>query len=380
MEDDNNKSPEEATLQHENVNFNRVSAVAERWMQDFMFVSLCRRFKEGKLEEFNAALQTFEAIQSNSTAANRTLKGEHAQKKKICSFLTRIMHGKQLDMKFEQDQQVMPLMSAAKFWLDLEDTVEDEKFFENVTVLLLVQSVALCLEKGQRSSATSALNWFENNINFPKNLRVMLSTIATRSDTYHPFLMSFTYSRLLDSVQSYLDAYLEKNPSDYILQQAVKTVQSSQSSEAPEDDEERDETLVESDGVDESEETSGKIQANTTCLKTKRKLCSTKLTDMWIPASCKKLPNLRIKVSRHDVSQLMFPRKSPEKPADTTKMIRTRQRWNWKLDGYLKSGVARHGVGQWARILLEYDFEGRTGTMLKDRWRILVKSGKVNPN
>lgn len=40
--------------------FSRVSAVVTGWTFDFMFVSLCRRFKEGKLDEFNDTLSTFE--------------------------------------------------------------------------------------------------------------------------------------------------------------------------------------------------------------------------------------------------------------------------------------------------------------------------------
>lgn len=33
----------------------------------------------------------------------------------------------------------MPLMSAAKLWLGLKSTVADEKLFEEITILLLVQ-------------------------------------------------------------------------------------------------------------------------------------------------------------------------------------------------------------------------------------------------
>lgn len=36
----------------------------------------------------------------------------------------------------------MPLMSAAQIWSDLEDTVEDESLFKNITVLLLVQVIS----------------------------------------------------------------------------------------------------------------------------------------------------------------------------------------------------------------------------------------------
>ncbi|CAF98026.1 unnamed protein product, partial [Tetraodon nigroviridis] len=45
--------------------------------------------------------------------------------------------------------------------------------------------------------------------------------------------------------------------------------------------------------------------------------------------------------------------------------------WTAKLDKNLMDGVKRHGQGKWSRILLDYDFEGRTGVMLKDRWRVL---------
>lgn len=34
---------------------------------------------------------------------------------------------------------MMPLMSAAKLWLDLKSTVADDKMFDDITVLLLVQ-------------------------------------------------------------------------------------------------------------------------------------------------------------------------------------------------------------------------------------------------
>eukprot|EP00064_Thunnus_orientalis_P002146 superscaffoldBa00000149_g2153 len=200
-----------------------------------------------------------------------SLKGDLCDEKTvICAFLARVMHGKQLDVVFEEDDSVMPLMSAAKIWSQLRETAEDESLFENITILLLVQSVAVCLEKGQRSSASSALKWFENNHEFPQNLTVKLTTIVTQRDTYHPFLMSFSFSRLLETIQSFLDTYLEKNPSDFLL-----------------------------------------------------------------------------------------------------------KKWNAQMDKNLKDGVKRHGQGKWSRILLDYDFEGRTGTMLKDRWRILMRAHKV---
>lgn len=44
----------------ESVSFSHVSAVVTGWTLDFMFVSLCRRFKEGGLDEFNETLSAFE--------------------------------------------------------------------------------------------------------------------------------------------------------------------------------------------------------------------------------------------------------------------------------------------------------------------------------
>lgn len=44
----------------EDVSFFQVSTVVTRWNMDFLFVSLCRRFKEGKLDEFDQTLSAFE--------------------------------------------------------------------------------------------------------------------------------------------------------------------------------------------------------------------------------------------------------------------------------------------------------------------------------
>lgn len=53
------------------------------------------------------------------------------------------------------------------------------------------------------------------------------------------------------------------------------------------------------------------------------------------------------------------------------------QKWTFAEDRDLKSGIIRYGLGNWAKILQEFDFEGRTNVMLKDRWRTLEKQMKV---
>ncbi|KAM8730866.1 telomeric repeat-binding factor 1 [Acanthopagrus schlegelii] len=366
-----NESATDASDGDESVSFSQVTAVVTGWTLDFMFVSLCRNFKEGKLEEFNETLSAFEAL-SQSPAIKGTL---HEEKIMICAFLARVIHGKHLDVQFEEDAHVMPLMSAAKVWSNLEDTVADSSLFKNMTILLLVQSVAVCLEKGQRSSASSALKWFEKNNEFPQSLGIRLSKIVKQTETYHPFLMSFSFSRLLETVQSFLDTFLEMNPSDYLLKAATKMVQSSENKGGLEDVVTQDSSL--SQTTNESEDR--KKKENPVCLRTKRKLMSTKIIDVWKPDTIKK-PFVSIRrISEKELAQM-----TSVKSVDTTnnnKAPTTRkrpQKWTRELDLLLMEGVKRHGKGKWCLILKDYDFKGRTGTMLKDRWRVLMKAHLVS--
>lgn len=57
----NNKGAMGANDIDESVCFSRVSAVVSGWTLDFMFLSLCRSFKEGKLDEFSETLSSFES-------------------------------------------------------------------------------------------------------------------------------------------------------------------------------------------------------------------------------------------------------------------------------------------------------------------------------
>ncbi|XP_034428642.1 telomeric repeat-binding factor 1 [Hippoglossus hippoglossus] len=365
----NNKSGTDASELEQSVSFQHVSSVATGWMVDFMFRSLCRHFKEAEFEEFNETLSVFEAI-SKSPALKEDV---YSEKILICAFLARVMHGKQLDVLFEEDQGVMPLMSATKIWSNLEDTVADETVFKNITNLLVVQSVAVCLEKGERSSASSALKWFENNDELPQKVGVKLKTIVAQTETYHPLLMSFSFNHLLETVRSYLEVYLEKNPSDDLLKEATKRVLSSQGVEGLKDKVKHESSHSET--ADESMENDLKTKESTVCLGTKRKLLSTKITEVWKPESGKK-PCVSIRrISKSELTQILS-----EKSMDSTDIQKKRkahQKWTLELDKYLKAGVRLHGPGKWSRILMDYDFEGRTGTMLKDRWRVLMRANEV---
>lgn len=61
MENDtSDEQASEASMREEKVGFQQVVAVASEWMSDFMFLKLCRSFRDGNLEEFNEALPVFE--------------------------------------------------------------------------------------------------------------------------------------------------------------------------------------------------------------------------------------------------------------------------------------------------------------------------------
>ncbi|CAG5895901.1 unnamed protein product [Menidia menidia] len=365
MDRGNNESSSDAESTNKSVNFSHVNTVATGWMLDFMFVGLCRRFRDGKLEEFNETLKIFEAI-SQSKSLKRNC---HKEKILLCAFLARVMHGKQLDVVFEEDESVMPLMSAAKIWSKLKQTVADETLFKKIAVLLLVQSVALCLEKGQRSSASSTLQWFEKHQEFPQKIRVKLSAVVAQMETYDPFLTSYSFQHLQETIQSFLDSYLEENPSDYLLKVATKVVQSQDT-----------EDLEEVTSLDSSvPKTPDKSQQKKR--KMKRKLLSTQMTDVWRPDSAKKPRVSLTRLSITDLSKIPSGKSPETSPVHKTSKPKTsipKKKWTFHLDKYLKQGVKVHGQGKWARILMDYDFEGRTAVMLKDRWRVLVRTHQVS--
>uniref|UniRef100_A0A673APJ6 Uncharacterized protein n=1 Tax=Sphaeramia orbicularis TaxID=375764 RepID=A0A673APJ6_9TELE len=277
----NCEPPEDVDNTDTNVDFSQVKTVATGWMLDFLFVSLCRSFKENNLDEFKDTISAIEGVSVTFVVCNMF----------FC-----------LDVRFDDDNKVMPLMSAAKLWTTLKDTVADEALFKNITVLLLVQVILQTIFFGVFKMVV-----LFNDCLLQQNLKTKLSTVLSKSDSYHPFIMSFSFSRLLETVQA-----LHVTEKHTILPYFLRT---------------------------------------------KRKLLSTRSPEVWMPESCKKVKVCLTKIPKS--GKFCF-------------------KWTAQLDKYLKDGVRRHGLGKWSRILQDYDFEGRTGVMLKDRWRILMKAHKVS--
>ena len=49
--------------------------------------------------------------------------------------------------------------------------------------------------------------------------------MVTKKDLRDPLLNSYSFTHLLETVKTYLDAYLEKNPSDYLVKVSLMYIQ-----------------------------------------------------------------------------------------------------------------------------------------------------------
>ncbi|KAG9283235.1 telomeric repeat-binding factor 1 [Astyanax mexicanus] len=346
--------------------------VARSWMMDFCFRSVCSSYTRSHRERFNHNIRLYEAMVDDEC----DLQEDQQMKRTICCFLSRIMDGKNLEVHYDPSDRVTPLMSAVKVWEFLSEAVDDPALYENVRHLLFIQSVCVCLEKGNAQLAEDALQWLEKEAALPEKLQRKLSTVVTKKDIYDQLLVSFSYSRLLDRINTFLDRFLEKHPSDFLQKSASKVVQArlerAERAEAEQD-------YLESKSPSRTAEVSTNNEANRVSeelsLRPKKKLFSTKTLQPWKPETAKKQLQLQLprrtsilKVSRRSFKGL------PKTGADIPK-YKSKKKWTWEEDMNLKSGVRRYGEGKWTKILEEFQFEGRTSVMLKDRWRTMKKLG-----
>ncbi|XP_061662041.1 telomeric repeat-binding factor 1 isoform X2 [Syngnathoides biaculeatus] len=432
----------------------QMTLVASKWILDFLFVGICRRFKEGTYDAFNDAFSTYETV-----CQTPLLKGGSSKEKTLIgAFLACVMQGKNLDHRFDGDE-AMPLMSAARSWFHLKDAVEDESLFDNIRLHLVVQSVAVCLEKGQRAQASKAVKWFEEHFEYPQKLVAKLSMIAEEMDTYHQLFTVFSFTRLLEVVHAFLDAYLAKNPSDFLLNEAVKAAHWPQSIDPTKEEDKvhraalqtetkpncelimnkklcvslrrqslnellssrasssaNGEEAVLSRGGGDSQKDDARPECKLHAVKRShvsgRRLFSNKpsqldaspdvdgvrqaKTALWnvrcfnmadksgeITAVAKRKlwsPQTNVREPSTEMTPPMCIRQRRARAAEDSVIggNKIRRKWSSELDTKLAQGVRRHGKGKWCQILKDSDFEGRTGSMLKDRWRILERSNKAD--
>ncbi|XP_036411176.1 telomeric repeat-binding factor 1 [Megalops cyprinoides] len=228
--------------------FSDVETVAKGWMLDFLFISACRFFKEDRHLEFNRSLQSLEAILEGCDH----LKKDQKMKMDVCMFLSRIVHGKHIDVQFENEEEVTPLLSALRTWESFSDVVPDKVLYEKIQKLLFIQSVGVCLEKGNHTIASWVLDKLEEQCDIPETLKMKLALIVKKNDAYQQFC---SFNHLVKSVKSFLDWFLSVHPSDFLLK-AATVVALSCGEEETKDPNESGSTIQDEEGLKKSCEAS----------------------------------------------------------------------------------------------------------------------------
>ncbi|XP_066577131.1 telomeric repeat-binding factor 1 [Amia ocellicauda] len=363
---------------NKSVPFPQVEHVAQNWMIDFLFRSLCHYFKHDQYKKFNQTLDVLEAMMEGSCE----LKQDQKKKIHICFLLSRIVNGKNLDVQYEEDEHVTPLLSALSVWNIIKEEIKDDKepLYEEIQKLLFVQAIGVCLEKGQHQKASHVLSWLTEKSKIPQNLKMKLSLILNKRETYHQFLLKFSFDCLLEKIKTFLDSFLKDYPSDFLLKSASKVVEVCQENGLEEEKTETPEsgtTTEEGAGMKSNDENVLHMSPSTSermrkLFRPKRKLLTVQNVNHWKPETARKQNVICQREYKLKGRELSF-ECTAETKAQTPKKPQKRKRWTYEEDMQLKLGVKRFGEGNWSLILRNSKIKDRTGVQLKDRWRILKK-------
>ncbi|KAL6053161.1 hypothetical protein STEG23_025337 [Scotinomys teguina] len=194
-------------------------AVAAGWMLDFLCLSLCRAFRDGRSEDFRRTRDSAEAIIHGLPR----LTAYQLRTVYICQFLTRIAAGKSLDAQFESDERLTPLESALMIWNSIEK--EYDKLHEEIENLIKIQAVAVCMESGSFKEAEEV---FERIFGDPEShtpLERKLLKIISQKDAFHSFFQHFSYNCMMEKVKSYVDCVINEKSSTFLMKAATKVVE-----------------------------------------------------------------------------------------------------------------------------------------------------------
>ncbi|NXP44526.1 TERF1 factor, partial [Heliornis fulica] len=316
-------------------------AVAAEWMLEFACHSLCRHFGEPCAAEFWRWRDVAEAlIKGLSTIPKHQKKTVY-----LCQLLIRIAKGKELECYLKNNKKISALESALSFWTLLEkEEIKLEKLHEDIHCLIKIQTVAVHMENGYFKEAAEVLERLFTDSESDKLLRVKLTTIVKRKDLYVPLLESFNYNLLISKIKLYIELFMKENEDSFLIQAARKQVDS-KGLEA---------IVLQNRTPDVEESKPEEKQRFVFIIMLLRGMLRQDLKLVELRLSLNNLQNV-------------------EKQRDSSVCSRRRQRWTYKEDLQLKSGVREFGVGNWAKILVHGDFNNRTSVMLKDRWRTLCR-------
>uniref|UniRef100_A0A2I3HHN5 Telomeric repeat-binding factor n=1 Tax=Nomascus leucogenys TaxID=61853 RepID=A0A2I3HHN5_NOMLE len=337
-------------------------AVAAGWMLDFLCLSLCRAFRNGRSKDFRRTRNSTEAIIHGLSS----LTAYQLRMIYICQFLTRIAAGKALDAQFENDERITPLESALMIWGSIEK--EHDELHEEIQNLIKIQAIAVCMENGNFKEAEEVFERIFGDPNSYMPFKSKLLMIISQKGTFHSFFQHFSYNHMMEKIKSYVNYVLSEKSSTFLMKAAAKVVESK-----------RTRTITSQDkpnGNDVEMETEANLDTRKRSHKnlflsklqhgTQQRDLNKKERRVGTLQSAKKKKSRRATESRIPVSKSQPV--TPEKHR-----ARKRQASLWEEDKNLRSGMRKYGEGNWSKILLHYKFNNRTSVMLKDRWRTMKK-------
>ncbi|KAB0371635.1 hypothetical protein FD755_016573 [Muntiacus reevesi] len=328
-------------------------AVAAGWMLDFLCVSLCRAFRDGRSDDFHRTRDSAEAIiHGLSSLTAYQLKTIY-----VCQFLTRIAAGKTLVENF------------MSFW---------------------TTAIAVCMENGNFKEAEEVFERVFGDPNSYTPFKRKLLTIISQKDTFHSFFQHFSYNHMMEKIKSYVSCVLNEKSSTFLMKAAAKVVETKRARTTYSEDKpnDKDVELSTEANLDTGKSVSDKQSAVTessgdtvSLLRSHKNLFLSKLKRgneqdfkkkeervETLQSGRKKKENSRRATESKRIRILKSQPVTPEKHRS-----RKKQAWLWEEDKNLRSGVRKYGEGNWSKILSHYEFNNRTSVMLKDRWRTMKK-------
>uniref|UniRef100_A0A8D2HIJ7 Telomeric repeat-binding factor n=1 Tax=Urocitellus parryii TaxID=9999 RepID=A0A8D2HIJ7_UROPR len=330
-------------------------AVAAGWMLDFLCLSLCRAFRDGRSEDFHRTRDSAEAIiHGLSSLTTYQLKTVY-----ICQFLTRIAAGKSLDAQFENDERITPLESALMIWASIEK--EHDKLHEEIENLIKIQAIAVCMENGSFKEAKEVFERiFDANSHTPLERKLLM--IISQKNTFHSIFQQFSYNHMMKKIKSYVNYVLNEKSSTFLMKAAAKVVESEKSRKITSQDK-----LNGNDIEMQTEVNLDKVKSVSD-----KQSAVTESSEGTI-SLLRSHKNLFISKLKHGSWQQNFNEKEERVGTLQSKYYYCSFRFGKMLYKNLRSGVRKYGEGNWSKILSHYKFNNRTSVMLKDRWRTMKK-------
>ncbi|XP_039094337.1 telomeric repeat-binding factor 1 isoform X2 [Hyaena hyaena] len=324
-------------------------AVAAGWMLDFLCLSLCRAFRDGRSEDFHRTRDSAE------------------------------------DAQFESDERITPLESALMIWASIDK--EHDKLHEEIQNLIKIQAVAVCMENGNFKEAEEVFERIFDDSNSCESLKRKLLMVISQRDIFHSIFQHFSYSHMMEKIKSYVNCVISEKSSAFLMKAAAKVVESKRarttSQEKPDGNNIEMETEANLDveksvTTDKQSAVTESSEGTVSLLRSHRNLFLSK----WKPGSRQDFNKKEERVETLQNGGKEKNRRATERrrrhilhnqPITSKSRSRKKQAWLWEEDKNLRSGVRKYGEGNWSKILLHYKFNNRTGVMLKDRWRTMKK-------